>query len=120
MKELDINVNENKNYLVVQIDGCSGCRDEVISFIDANSSSPNLGYIITGFEPKLISQVIKKKILPNLIIDRKGLFIKNGLSRGFPVLFSYSNEVPENIKTLNALVLTSSLDSLRSVLRENN
>jgi len=116
LKELKITVKDRSNYIIIPVNGCSGCKEEVLGFLEESNSNPKTAFILTGFEPKLFNQLLKGRSYSNVYFDSSGEFIRNGIVNGFPVLFTISNQIPENITTLYASRLTASLDSLKKVI----
>lgn len=97
----DIDVSEKLVVVVIPAEGCDSCIDTTFLFLEENRNE-NMKVIATGYNKKMIKIRLNKFDLReiNIVIDYKGLSLKNKLVDFTPVVYLIENNSVTNKITL--------------------
>ncbi len=88
--EIDNMISENQTVMLINMKGCSVCYSRALYFLEKNSDSKNISYIITGVQSKKNLEIrLGKSTISkdNIFLDLKDIIYSSGIHETYPIIF---------------------------------
>jgi len=90
-KETDIDISDYNSILFIPLEGCGSCIEKGVGFFREYCDDDRILYVMCTHKP-FAYEYLKNNDKPNVIVDKRGIAIKNKILSTAPVVYKKDND----------------------------